>query len=213
MENNLQLSIHPGIEKYRSAIAEIKTCLYNLLDTAQWAGSSMKKHELMTMPVKELQYLDILSQKLSHVMTLNDALLRKETVEEKRCQTCQPPCDHANFIFKLNALQVKTARQDFESMAAGLQKAALVSYTDSIQEQLRSLSARLEAIMVQRLAESPRHGCVSAPGKQMAALYTMESERYVLQWLIDHWQGESKALMQAYQQQGFGNERQEVELF
>ncbi len=213
MKNSLPLCIHPDIEKYKVPVREIKSFINKILEAAVKMSALLRKYDAKTMPVKELQYMDIFSQKLHHVVDLNEALLSTEQSAEEACHTCSTSCNHTHFVFRLNDLQVKAAAYDFTSAMADLAGEELLKNIQHIQELMESLSARLEAMACQRGAASPHGPCAGRVSTAISQIYTMESERYILQWLIDHPKDEAKDVIASYQQQGFGNKKQTIELF
>jgi cell fate (sporulation/competence/biofilm development) regulator YmcA (YheA/YmcA/DUF963 family) len=246
MEKNFMLSAHPSIQKYKHRMDDIKSTIQWIVEVAmidflmvssvftkykQAATSSSTEEEpsKISNSVRALQYMDIFSQKLTHITKLNEALdeasLQAPSAAEDR------PCDHANFIFKLNHLQSLVAGYDFTLSVSDIKKdlhdlhSHIVEVTQlnfnksdyfkrikQIDEQIEKLIILLREMARDRIVESPIHPSVNKQVFKITNLYTMSSERYVLLWLLDNLEAEAHEIMDAYKKIADKRE-EEVELF
>ena len=140
--------------------------------------------------------------------------------------------DHANFIFKLNCLQVIIAADEFKKKVAELRKSLHVlhdhiikvtrlefnvndyfKHFTKIEEQLILLINQCDAITLERAIESPLNPEVIQQGMKLAGLYTMDSERLVLYWLLNNLNGQPEEMKQTYMIETFNQDGPEIELF
>ena len=249
MENKLRLSVEPDIEKYKQRMDEIKNAIREILDTAMidflMVNSVFKKYNQFAEPsiaapeaarislsVKELQYMDIFSQKLNHVIALQETLVEKDSLEQSTNGQGNAPRDYANFIFKLNQLQAAVACFDFAITVTDLKKGLhelhnhiievtrldfhesdYFKHLQQIEERLAGVVKTLREIAYERIAESPIDHGVKNQVLKINNLYTMANERYVLLWLLKHWHGQAEDLIEAYKLDGFVRVEEEIELF
>lgn len=178
--------------------------------------------------IKKLQYMDMLSQKLSHICLLNQFLLDSET----NIQT-EEINDQAGFIFKVNYCQSVVAANEFKANAEGLQQhlhalreaasaASGLSFSgesymknnDSIAEGLHSISQILSEMHLLRFREAPaKLNFTNELNGISANIYTMASERFVLFWLMKHTNGNVAELFSEYLDNEYGVSEGEIDMF
>ena len=240
---NLPLCVIPNIDFYQERIRSVQGEIKNTLGEAtidflmvssifkrysQFSSPATGQEEAvrMSLAVKELQYMDTFSQKLNHIMDLH-TLLEKNQAHPEQCQH-----DHAGFVFKLNYMQAVAATRTFVSIVTDLKKnlhelhhhilsVTGMDFTESdyfrhlpnITEGMNSVSDLLGSMAVDRQEEAPIHTGIKNDVMEIAKLYSMDSERYVLVWLANHPQGTSEEMVALYDADGFGRVEEEIELF
>ena len=247
MENTLVLSVLPGIDKYKHRMSEIKNAIREILDTAmidflmvntvfkkynQYAEPSIDASDAarISLSIIELQYMDIFSQKLHHIIALQEALGENPSIDQSgQGHTIY---DHANFIFKLNQLQAIVAGYDFTLTVTDLKnglhelhdhiieitrldfhESDYFKHLQQIEEQLFVLVKTLREMADERIAESPIAHPAKTQVTKITNLYSMASERYVLLWLSNNLNGQPEDLIEAYKLDGFSRKEEEIELF
>ena len=168
-------------------------------------GSSniaLKREIVQSGMAEDLQYIDILKQKIEHVADLHEQAVWDDTLL---------PLSGA--IFKVNAFQLKLADFDFLKTVESIQAKILglrhliwspatiqslddahFTHTVKVSEVMQSVSSRLLAMAVQYLP--PDAGSLHLP---ISSTYSMESERFVLQWFVHNYEhADYGDLLQAY---------------
>lgn len=182
----------------------------------------------ISLSIIELQYMDIFSQKFKHISQLNQLI---KLAGENRNELSS--ADNASFVFKLNYLQASIAIYEFLLNADALRKNLWeiyrnmnslkeVEYEESnyfkhwpeIEFKMDGIKHILKTIHEDRYRESPISiGNIEMEMRKISKLYTMTSERFVLQWLIKHTQSTIQELIGEYNLDGYDHHEGEVELF
>jgi hypothetical protein len=247
MEKLLVLSIDPDVERYSNRTEEIKNMIQSVIDIAlidfMMVSSVFKKYNQFAEPsmsdddakrvsysVRALQYMDTFSQKLDHIIKLNQEILR---TEKRGKNDRAEKIDHAGFIFKLNHLQATVAADEFLSNATSLKQnmhelhdhiisvtkldfheSAYFRHLNEIDEKLEKLKSILHEIQVERYQEAPQAiALIEDEMRNISNLYTMTSERFVLLWLLKHSHASSEELLRQYKQDGYEQVEEEIDLF
>jgi hypothetical protein len=187
---------------------------------------SSKDASMVSESLKDLQYMDVFSQKLNHVIHLN------QLVEEAQVNLEGHHVDHAGFIFKLNYLQATVAAVEFVSNAEDLRKNlhdlhahiisvtgldfhedAYFSHLKEVERRMQGIKVILEEVQQERYREAP----ISVTGierevNKISSIYAMASERFVLWWLLKHTNSPIEDLLLEYGEEGYGTE-EEIDLF
>ena len=240
----LTFSISPTIDKYTARILELKGIAKTLLgfivaDFAHVSGAFKNQTTLteavdctrLSIAFRDLQYFDILTQKISHCVDLHEALLTSTSnsiASEKTNEESETP-DHASFIFKLNHLQVIAIANEYTQIASSIATAIknhhhdqpensvdsrnLFTHTSKINEALNRMMQTLGIMLQERLAEAPINASIAEQMMKISDFYTMESERYILCWLVKNLTGHPTDLLSAYSIQDFGHVEKKIELF
>jgi hypothetical protein len=246
MENELRLLVMPDVIKYHAQMENAANMMHRVKDMAlidfMMVSSVFKKYrEAQAMPdtddsakqlslsVTELQYIDILSQKLEHITRLNEAIRKADN----SIVAIQPNEDQAGFIFKLNYLQVLVASEEFLSNAINLRNhlrnlhdhIVVVTQLDfeerdyfrhfhEIELSLKVIRQIVKEMTEERLYEAPISACaMDGQLPIISKIYTMTSERFVLRWLFEHPLASEDELLSSYQQDGYDHGQDEIELF
>ena len=243
VENKLLFYIKPEVKQYLTRLELVKVKLKYILDIAlidfmmvssvfkkynQFVDPSMSNEDalMVALSVKELQYMDTFSQKLNHIIQLN------QIVVEGQDSSVNLTTDHAGFIFKLNFLQATVAAHEFLTNAADLRKNLdslhdhIISVTGldfhesqyfqhlrEVEEKISLTKSILSEVYLERYRESP----ISVSGienevRKISDLYTMASERFVLRWLLKHNYAPEEELLEDYKEEAYGTE-EEIDLF
>ncbi len=246
MEKELLLSVMPGVEQYSNKIEEVKNWIEQVLDMAlidfiMMSSVFKKYHQFAQQPVphevadrvsssvKKLQYMDFLSQKLTHIVQLNHEI-EKAAIHAHSNNTT---IDQAGFIFKLNYMQATVAKTEFllttDALRQGLHdlhdhiisvtkldfhEGAYFSHTGEIEERLECIIYTLNEMQKERCAETSSHVLnIEHQAQKLANAYTMKSERFVLTWLLRHPHTTATELIHQYMQEGIEQVEEEIDLF
>ena len=247
MEKTLLLTVKPGVHQYVGRMDEVKTLIADVLDVAlidflmvssvfkkynQFANPDMPSEDAIRVSecVKELQYMDVFSQKLNHIISLNDVIHDAARANGNN-QTEQG--DQAGFILKLNYCQALVAAYEFQLNAEDLrqnlydlhdhiidvtgldyQESVYFKHQEEVKEKLMAINNMLDAIQHERYHEAPiaAAGVEGLVGK-ISNIYSMASERFVLVWLIKHTEITVEELLKQYMRKGFDKAVEETDIF
>lgn len=246
-ETQLMLYVKPGVEPYQKRIEDIASMVRDILDIAQvdfiMVGSIFKKYNQFTEPsmsvqdntrvsmsVKDLQYMDIFSQKLEHITRLNRAILEANKNDKNHGSHT---ADHATFIFKLNHFQAAIASDEFlmnvEALIQNLRdlhdhiisvtqldfhESAYFRRLHEIQEKLEHVKHTLFEIQTERYHEAPISvSHIESEMKKIFNVYTMTNERFILLWLLKNPEATVDELLKQCKEDGYEQVDEEIELF
>jgi hypothetical protein len=196
---------------------------YNQFSDPSVPGSEAAR---VSASVKELQYMDVFSQKLNHIAVLNQLTLEASP----SCDNRMP--DHAGFIFKLNHAQASVAADEFLHHTEDLRRnlhdlhdditaitgldfhaSQCFSHLGQLRETTDAIKALLAEIQVERYRQSPISVAhIEQEMRKISDLYAMAGERFVLQWVLKHFDSPIDDLLDDYNNEGYGTE-QEIDLF
>lgn len=233
----------PEVSKYRIRLDALNGMIKDVLDIAlidfMMVSSVFKRYNQFALPalssnearhvslsVKELQYMDTFSQKLNHVVLLN------QLVDQSQGANVAHTSDHAGFIFKLNYAQTTVATEEFVANAEDLQKnlhnlhdhiisvtgmdfheSKYFTHLEEVKRKTVVIKTLLDEICTERYKESPSTiSSIEHEANRISGIYTMASERFVLLWLIKHANAPFEELLEDYNEEGYVNE-EEIDLF
>lgn len=245
MEKVILITVVPDIIHYHSRIKAVKDLVQQVLDNAlidfMMVSSVFKKYSQFSDPsmsgedanrvsqsIKELQYMDIFSQKLDHILRLN------QEINKASSQAMQSlNYDHAGFIFKLNYLQTIMAADEFLFNANYLKKnlhelhdhilsvtkldfndKAYFKHLGEIEGNLDQIKRILDEMYAERCQEAPvLVADIEEEVKKLGDLYTMASERFVLLWALKNMGATAELLLEQYKREGYESIEEEIDLF
>ncbi len=150
-----------------------------------------------------LKYIDTITQKLTHIIVINQALMDENITCIKSDSSIQKE-DSAEFMFRLNYWQARMANDEFLHITSTLQQ-LLLELVSLNQVARKTLFRRkpfenlkkgainfgfllnaLRSLHTDRVEEKLSAVCVPSDITQLFRLYSNNSERIVLQWLLTH---------------------------
>lgn len=206
-------------EIMKAAILDFQMLSSLLKDYGQLFDARMAPEaaERISQSVKELQCMDIFIQKLTHMNRLN-GVIRGEVFPGMEIPGDNDWHLYSGIIFRLNYFQSVAASFDFASIVSGLKmhlnefhchimKVPGVSFSDAdyfrhndlIVTKLRLLTAILSDLSKKywhagmEISAAPRERLL-----KIETIYSIESERYVFLWLMEHAQGTEVELLDKY---------------
>lgn len=234
-EPEITLTLRWNIKNCRTRMMEIKKRIILLQQVVQVnfplineiiRGCEKSKELQATMAgrlsdaTRLLRYIDTLTQKLTHIMVINQALMDVKIRRIKWDPSIEKE-DSAEFIFRLNYCQARIANYEFLYVINTLQQ--ISEELGSINQSARTtfvlrkpfknlkkgcanfgfLLNALRSLHADRVEEKLHAVYVSSDIPQLFRLYSLNSERLVLQWLLTDPTDDVEGLLQEYAQNAF----------
>ncbi len=233
------------ITKHKTKMKEIRRQITLLLQCAQTdfslvtesirQCSTMDLHPAIASRISDvtrfLQYMDTLTQKLNHIILINQALMDAK-VMRTTSDDCFLNMDSAAFLFRVNYFQARMAQREFLSTTHTLEHiieeivradAIRSMRTPCLSEAFSNLKKgeanmdfllrALHIIYTERSEEHHPVVCPSTDVEKITGLYTMNSERLILDWLLTHADNNVDELLQVYACNEFDQMEEQTELF
>lgn len=240
----IRFTVRWNINTYKPRMKEIRRRIVMMLKLAQADFSAVNEvlrtytgirlHPDMASRVSDgikfLQYMDTLTQKLNHIIELNQALMNAHPSVPFLDDSSHE--DPAEFIFRLNYFQAWIAHNEFLSTVSIVKDLIdelnkthpledLVAFSgrgifrNLRQEEINTtyLFQALFSVYTERQGEQRKGVIPASLAAQIANIYTMNSERLVLEWLQNNPEDDPNELMRTYSHSGFGQEEEQVEFF
>ena len=243
-QDSIRFTIRGSISTYMLRMKEVRSRITVILELAQTdflavndifrkCHADADLHPAMASrisdSIKFLQYMDTLTQKMNHIVTLNQALMEAEPLP---LVGGTPDDDPVEFIFRLNYFQALVAHNEFLSTIDtvkqliselnreyNLEKIICSSGRKAFhnleleESNMNLLLLALHSIYTERRDEHRNSICQTSDVSTVTRVYTMNSERMVLDWLQTHPHDHASELLRIYSHTGFGQVEEQTEIF
>jgi hypothetical protein len=237
MMERFLIQVAPGLSSYlqrldvfkRSLLDIVRRCTSDLsisgciLSELTGSHHSTALSSVVSALVKDLQSLDLIAQRLTHIIMITDLLSSHHDEDNER----RPMPDEAGFIFKLNLMQLKVASNTLavtinnikkridmiNGMATSRPPREMFSQLDLVQTSLIEAGELMSEVMDERLCEVPLGGSVGKNVLQVGKVYTMESERQMLHCVFSTPAAHPDELLATFYKRNWPTTEEGTELF